>query len=167
VRGFTARLKACSTLDLEMLIRPATAADLPAIRALEQAAETAAHWSARDYDSLFAPDAPKRLALVAEEHGRLCAFIIANCATNDWEIENVVVAPTFRHQGIATQLIRQIVQRAQAVHATSVLLEVRESNLAARQLYTKAGFTEAGRRPGYYRNPAEDALILKISMPNL
>lgn len=150
-----------------MLLRPATPADMPAIRALEQSAETAAHWSARDYDALFAPGAPERLAFVAEEHGQLTAFIIANCATHDWEIENVVVDPRYRHQGIATQLIRHIVQRAQAVHATSVLLEVRESNLAARQLYRKVGFIESGRRPGYYRNPSEDALLLKFSPDNL
>ena len=152
---------------LTVLVRPATAADLPAIRALEQSAETAAHWSPRDYDTLFAPDSPKRLALVVEQADQLCAFVIAGCGPDDWEIENLVVDPKYRHQGIATQLIRQIVQRAQAVHATSVLLEVRESNLAARQLYTKAGFTEAGRRPGYYRDPSEDALLLKFSPDNL
>jgi ribosomal-protein-alanine N-acetyltransferase len=150
-----------------MLLRPATPADLPAIRALEQSAETAAHWSARDYEALFASDAPKRLALVAEEQSEFCAFIIANCATDDWEIENLVVDPKYRHQGIATQLVREVVQRAQAVHATSVLLEVRESNLAARQLYRKAGFIEAGRRPDYYRDPPEDALLLEFSPDNL
>lgn len=150
-----------------MLLRPATPADVPAIRALEQGAETAAHWSTRDYDALFAPDAPKRLALVTEDHGQLCAFIVANCATDDWEIENVVVDRAHRRRGIASELVRQIVQRAQAAHATSVLLEVRESNLAARQLYSKLGFSEIGRRAAYYKNPPEDALLLRFFTQNL
>jgi [ribosomal protein S18]-alanine N-acetyltransferase len=47
---------------------------------------------------------------------------------------------------------------------TSVLLEVRPSNTAARRLYEKMGFSEAGRRPAYYREPQEDALLLKISI---
>ena len=150
-----------------MLIRPATAADIPTIRVLEQSADTAAHWSARDYDALFAHEAPKRLALVGEEQGAICAFIIAACGPDDWEIENVVVDPAHRHRGIASELIRQIVQRAQAVHATSVLLEVRDSNLAARQLYSQLGFTEIGRRPAYYGTPTEDARLLRFSTQNL
>ena len=150
-----------------MLIRPATRDDIAAIRALERSADTAAHWSARDYDTLFAPEAPKRLALVAEENCRPCAFAIAQCGVDDWEIENVVVDHARRRQGIAFELVRQIVQRAQKVHATSVLLEVRESNIAARQLYLKLGFTEFGRRQAYYRNPPEDALLLRFSTDKL
>jgi ribosomal-protein-alanine N-acetyltransferase len=48
--------------------------------------------------------------------------------------------------------------------ATSVLLEVRESNLAARQLYEKMGFSALARRAAYYREPSEDGLVLRISI---
>ena len=150
-----------------MLIRPATADDVPLMHALEQQSEGAAHWAEREYDALFAPDTPPRVALVAvSESGitQLHGFVIARCAAGDWEIENVVVAGENRRCGIATELIRELLTRAHVGGATSVLLEVRESNLAARRLYERLGFSQQGRRRNYYREPKEDALLLRISI---
>ncbi len=150
-----------------MLIRPATADDVPLMRALEQQSEGAAHWAKREYDALFAPDAPSRIALVAtNESGdtQLYGFVIARCAVGDWEIENVVVAQAHRRLGIGTKLTRALLTQAHVGGATSVLLEVRESNLAARRLYETLGFSQQGRRSNYYREPKEDALLLRISV---
>jgi [ribosomal protein S18]-alanine N-acetyltransferase len=147
-----------------MLIRRATPADIPHMRSLEQQAETAAHWAEREYGALFAPDAPKRLALIAGEGDDVGGFLIARCDLDEWELENVVVAPDRRRSGIGGQLVVALLHQAAKAGATSVLLEVRESNQAARQLYKKFGFVEAGRRPRYYESPAEDALLLKYSV---
>lgn len=150
-----------------MLIRQATPDDLPAIRNLEKQAETAAHWAEREYDALFAAEAPRRIALVATEAAgahRVHGFVIARCASEDWEIENVVVAADQRRGGIASGLIRDLLQRAHQQGAASVLLEVRESNVAARQLYEKLGFSAVARRAAYYREPSEDGLVLRISI---
>ena len=138
-----------------VLIRPATPSDIPLIRELEQQSETAAHWAERDYDALFAPEAPKRVALVAAEEGgrEIYGFAVARCGADEWEIENVVVAVGQRRRGIGSRLVRQILQAARDSGAGSVLLEVRESNVAARQLYEKLGFIETGRRASYYREP--------------
>ncbi len=153
-----------------MLIRPATPDDVPSIRALEQQTETAAHWAEREYEALFAADAPARLTLVAiaeEESARVIGFAIARCATDEWEIENVVVVREKRRQGVGIKIIRKMLLKAQAAGATSVLLEVRESNLAARRLYEKLGFSQQGRRSNYYKNPEEDALLLSFFVTNL
>lgn len=147
-----------------MLIRPASPADIPHMRALEQQSETAAHWAEREYDALFAPEAPKRLALIADEDGAVGGFLIARCDLDEWELENIVVAPDRRHGGIGGQLVGALLHQATESGATSVLLEVRESNQPARQLYKKFGFLEAGRRPNYYASPAEDALLVKYSV---
>ena len=93
--------------------------------------------------------------------------MIARCATCEWEIENVVVAREKRKRGIGIQLIQEVLLKAQSAGATSVLLEVRESNLAARRLYEKLGFSQQGRRSNYYHNPEEDALLLSFSVTNL
>ena len=149
-----------------MLIRAATADDVTSIRALEQQAENAAHWAEREYAALFAADAPTRIALVAVNESDLTqphGLVIARCASDDWEIENLVVTRTHQRLGIGTMLIRDLQVRAHVGGATSVLLEVRESNLAARRLYEKLGFSEQGRRRNYYREPTEDALLLRIS----
>jgi [ribosomal protein S18]-alanine N-acetyltransferase len=150
-----------------VLIRPANDDDVPSIRALELQAENAAHWAEREYEALFAPDAPARIALVAyDEAGSgvvpIHGFLIAQCALGGWEIENVVVTPARRRCGIGTSLIQQLLLRARKQGATSVLLEVRESNRAARRLYEKIGFSEQGRRRDYYKEPLEDALVLRI-----
>jgi [ribosomal protein S18]-alanine N-acetyltransferase len=150
-----------------VLIRAAIPDDLPCIRALEQQADTAAHWAEREYDALFAADAPARIALVGvgeSNTAQVNGFVIARCGPDEWEIENVVVGREHQRLGIATNLIRQLVLRAHTSGATSVLLEVRESNLAARRLYEKLGFSERGRRSNYYRDPPEDALLLQISL---
>ena len=76
----------------------------------------------------------------------------------------MVVGEQHRQLGIGTQLIQELLLRARTSGATSVLLEVRESNLAARRFYEKLGFSEQGRRKGYYQNPREDALILQKSI---
>jgi [ribosomal protein S18]-alanine N-acetyltransferase len=151
-----------------VLIRAATPEDLPYVRALERQADTAAHWAEREYEALFAADAPARIALVAIDESNTAqvnGFVIAHCALDDWEIENVVVGREHQRLGIATRLIQELVQQAHTSGATSVLLEVRESNHAARRLYEKLGFSERGRRSNYYRDPPDDALLLQISVP--
>ena len=148
-------------------IRHATPEDLPLIRELEQQCATAAHWGEREYTALFTADAPKRMALVVtgDEVGpAIHGFVIARCTLDEWEIENVVVSPELRRRGIASSLVGEILREARRAGAASVLLEVRESNSAARQLYERLGFSGAGRRPGYYRDPVEDALVLRISI---
>jgi ribosomal-protein-alanine acetyltransferase len=153
-----------------VLIRPATPDDVPLMRALERQTETAAHWAEREYDALFAAEAPPRVTLVATSEadaGRVIGFVIARCATAEWEIENVVVTPEKRNRGLGSKIIRELLLQAQSAGATSVLLEVRESNLVARRLYEKLGFSQHGRRSNYYQGPEEDALLLCFSMTNL
>jgi len=150
-----------------VLVRSAIPDDIPTIRALEQQAESAAHWAEREYDALFAPDAPTRIALIAVDEadiGHVRGFVIARCALDDWEIENVVVVREAQQLGVGTKLIRELLRRAHAAGVISVLLEVRESNLAARKLYERLGFSSEGRRRNYYHEPMEDALLLRISV---
>ncbi len=150
-----------------MLIRPAVPQDIPQIMSLAAESETAAHWSAREYDALFAPEAPKRVALVACEESQpevATGFVITRSGDDEWEIENVVVDPKLRRKGIGRLLIQELLRSAREADAADVFLEVRESNMAARALYDDAGFKEEGRRRAYYQNPEEDALVLRKSL---
>ena len=103
----------------------------------------------------------------SEADSAVLGFAIARCATAEWEIENVVVVPEKRRRGVGIKIIRELLLQAQIAGATSVLLEVRESNMAARRLYEKLGFSQQGRRSSYYREPEEDALLLCFSIANL
>jgi ribosomal-protein-alanine N-acetyltransferase len=150
-----------------MVIREATLADIPRLLALAEASETAAHWSAPQYEAIFTSDSPPRRLLVAVEGGAravIIGFAVAHCIGDEWEVENIVVAAHCRRQGIAQQLMQLLTSRARFARATSIFLEVRESNLPARQLYAMLGFTECARRAGYYTNPLEDALVLRLEL---
>ncbi len=142
-------------------IRAATVADLPAMMALEKRAATAAHWSAEQYEALFASD-PGRLALIMEEESELRGFVIARVVAEDWEIENIAIAGLARRRGLGTRLLGELLDLARAKGAVAIFLEVRESNRAARALYEKWAFLESGRRRGYYQDPGEDAILYRI-----
>jgi ribosomal-protein-alanine acetyltransferase len=143
---------------MPVAIRSAALNDVPAIVALEGQAQSAAHWNSAAYKELV----NSGVVLVAEETGKLCGFVCAKPVVCEWEIENIVVAADFLRRGVATELLRQLIQRAKREAASVIQLEVRDSNLPARALYLKHGFREAGRRRGYYNSPVEDAILYSL-----
>jgi len=147
---------------MPVAIRSAALNDVPAILAIERQAPGAAHWTSEQYTKLVAGG----VVLVAEpatgEAGKLCGFVCAKTVAGEWEIENVVVSAGFLRRGIANELLRALIQRAKSEAASAILLEVRESNPPARGLYEKNGFRQVGRRPAYYRNPVEDAILYAL-----
>jgi len=147
-----------------MTIRPAKSADVPRLMEIEREADTAAHWREDDYAAMFSAKSVKRVVLVAEERKNVLAFVVAQTATDEWEIENVVVALEARRRRLASRLIERLLDLGAAGGAISVVLEVRESNVAARGLYGRSGFVEVGRRKGYYSNPDDDAVLYRLDV---
>ena len=99
--------------------------------------------------------------LVAEEEGRLAGYVGSQTVCNETDMMNVAVHPDFRRRGIAEALVNALVEELKAMESHCLTLEVRASNAPAIALYEKLGFAEIGRRKNYYRNPREDALILR------
>jgi len=147
-------------------IRLARAEEIDLLLQFERQSPTAAHWPRAHYEAIFQPDAPSRLGLIAESGG-LQGFVVAQTAGPEWELENLVVAPAARRQGVGTQLLRSLLQEARQRHAPAVLLEVRASNVAARALYGSCGFLEMGVRPRYYQQPQEDAVICRCNLAKI
>ena len=149
-------------------VRPALDSDLNRILEIERATPTAAHWPQSDYESALAAASPRRLLLVVECDAQVEGFLVARSLlvtepVTEWEIENVVVAETARRRGLGlalvTALLEQIRLHKPPNDHLAVYLEVRESNLAARQLYEKSGFRLDNRRRAYYQLPQEDAVV--------
>src|SRR5271154_897573 len=113
---------------MPVAIRSARLNDVPAILALERQSSDAAHWTSEQYRTLVGSG----VILIAEDSGALCGFVCARAVAGDWEIENVAVAAEFLRRGIANQLVGELIRRAKSQVAAAMLLEVRESNRAAR-----------------------------------
>jgi ribosomal-protein-alanine N-acetyltransferase len=75
-------------------------------------------------------------------------------------INNLAVVPECRRRGVATAQLGRVMDEAARFGIRRTMLEVRQSNAPARQLYEKFGFVVAGTRSKYYTNPIEDALVL-------
>lgn len=140
---------------MQPTIRSATLDDLPLILAIEKQAASAAHWPSEEYEKLMRTG----VVLVSEQAGKMCGFVCVKAVAGEWEIENIVVAGEFLRQGTGGRLMQALIKHAVQLRVSRILLEVRESNHAARKLYEIHGFREVGRRPSYYNNPREDALL--------
>ncbi|HXR17655.1 MAG TPA: ribosomal protein S18-alanine N-acetyltransferase [Terriglobales bacterium] len=149
-----------------MRIRRAILADVPAILTLEKRAATAAHWSVQQYETAILGEAPARVVLIVEDQGTgLQGFIVGKFLQQEWEIENMIVAEHVQRRGLGSRLLREFLDLARGQGAQAVFLEVRESNAAARRLYEKCAFVESGRRKVYYREPDEDAIVYRATLP--
>ena len=99
--------------------------------------------------------------LVAIEDDQLVGYVGSQTVLGWTDMMNLAVSPEYRRQGIGEELVKQLMSRLRSKEASRLTLEVRASNDPAITLYSKLGFVEVGRRPNYYRNPKEDALILR------
>ena len=79
---------------------------------------------------------------------------------DECHITNVAVLPEYRKNKIASMLIEKMVNICKCSEIVNMTLEVRESNIAAINLYKKFGFFSVGKRPKYYQIPTEDAVIM-------
>ena len=77
-------------------------------------------------------------------------------------VSNVAVDPEYQHQGVATRLLIELLDRAREHGSTAVTLEARAANKRAHRLYSRLGFQPLGITPDYYTEPSEDALVMSI-----
>jgi [ribosomal protein S18]-alanine N-acetyltransferase len=139
--------------------RIASSADLDGVVALEDASfnnPTPRGWYEKELER---PDVCFVYVLRTDDHpvAGFCAFWLV---AEQVHINNLAILPELRCRGLGSQLIDAIIAEAGRLGAEMLTLEVRQSNEAARRLYQRAGFLQAGIRQSYYTNPVEDALIL-------
>jgi len=91
----------------------------------------------------------------------LLGYVVALVLGEEGEIADLAVAPAARRRGVGAMLLDRVAVESGYLGLRSLYLEVRESNVAARALYESRDFLPVGRRRAYYRNPTEDALLLR------
>lgn len=119
-------------------------------------------WEARALAGLLA--SPGAFAFLAADNG----FILVRAAGGEAEILTLAVTPEARRHGAGKALVVAAATHAQSLDASALFLEVAVGNDAARALYRRLGFVEAGMRKGYYAARGaepEDALILRSNLP--
>ncbi|MCK3882105.1 ribosomal protein S18-alanine N-acetyltransferase [Streptococcus suis] len=103
--------------------------------------------------SMASQDEDYYLAYKGQE---LVGFLAVQTVLDEMEILQIAVRADFQRLGIASQLMAAVMD-----WEGDIFLEVRESNSAAQALYTRQHFTKIGKRKDYYRNPVEDAVMMK------
>lgn len=143
-------------------VRAAVEGDLHAIHAIERAS-FGDPWSLEGFRDLL--DHPRaKLEVAVGAGGEVLGYAVAWYVADESEIANIAVARHARRRGVGALLLDRILHAAAAFGATTVFLEVRESNTGARELYEARQFEVVGRRVKYYREPEEDALIMRRTL---
>ncbi len=143
-------------MAVNAILRAAIDDDVPALAEVERLAFAVPNWP---------PDTFLRYdCTVAEVDGRIVGFLVSrqifaggSTTPTEREILNLAVMPAYRRLGIATRLLH-----SEFRNKAIFLLEVRESNLAAKALYESLGFVEISRRQGYYDHPPETAIVMRL-----
>ncbi len=151
------------TLDsTSIVIRPLGYADLPQVMAIERRSFPTP-WSLAMF--VLELSKPSGVCLAAVDRnaggrrdGAIAGYLICSRYDRVWHLMNIAVDPAARRRGIATQLLREMLERAGS--DAPYTLEVRTSNAPAITLYEGFGFRPAGTRPRYYADTGEDALIM-------
>lgn len=142
---------------MNLIIRVARPEDSDVLAQIEQDCFSDPSWKA--------PDFSQYPCLVAELEGRVVGFLVTHTVYSgepshppEEEVLNLAVVPVARRLGIATALLQYAIRPN-----TRYFLEVRESNTSALNLYKRLGFIESGRRPNYYDNPPETAIVMSLN----
>ncbi len=143
---------------MEYKIEKMTKAQVPQIAALEKVCFSDP-WSENSVASEL--DNPLSLWLAATQGEKVLGYVGSQSVLGEADMMNLAVDPAARRLGLGRAIVEALVAELRDNEVHSLTLEVRASNLPAQRLYESLGFLQVGRRPNYYLEPKEDALILR------
>lgn len=139
---------------------PMHLADLDEVMAIEQAVYSHP-WTRKNFDDTISN---RDFAWVARHRdGELLGYFVHMVVMDESHLLTIAVKESVQRQGLGRFLLQKLIEHARLMELKSVLLEVRQSNIRALDLYEALGFVEIGRRKNYYQltqQLREDALIL-------
>ena len=145
-----------------MIVRPAGTPDLAAIQDLERQCMLRP-WSAAHIEQELR--SPNCLSLLVEtESGVIVGYGLFRVLPPEAEVLRIGVHPENRKRGAGAMVLHAALAELAAAGVQRVFLEVRPSNEAAGRLYQRFGFVAYAQRPGYYREPAEHAQLMHLSI---
>jgi len=145
---------------MNIIIRKMTVEDIPAVVALDLMSFSLP-WPERSFRFELTNN-PASRCWVAEVDGRLIGMIVNWLLVDEVHVATLAIHPDFRRQGIAKKLLTHSLRYMIGEGAISSFLEVRESNIAAQEMYRRFGYVESGRRRRYYKDNDEDAILMTL-----
>jgi ribosomal-protein-alanine N-acetyltransferase len=148
-------------------VRRMTPADLDQVIEIAASLKAAPDWPRTAYLMAMDPAAARpRIALVAEDSvsKTVAGFAVASLLASQAELETIAVAAAAQRHGLARRIFVALAAELALAEITEILLEVRASNQPALGLYRQLGFVETGRRPRYYHDPVEDAVLMHLQL---
>lgn len=151
-------------MNADVRVRRMRKGDLDEVMAIAASLKDAPHWARAAYVAAVDEGAtPRRVALVAEG-GAILGFAVASTVGPEGELESIAVRAEEQGHGIGKFIFSVLVEELKAAGVGEVLLEVRASNDLALGFYRSQGWNEAGRRPRYYADPEEDAVLMRMNL---
>jgi [ribosomal protein S18]-alanine N-acetyltransferase len=141
-----------------------TAADMDAVLALDLALFGEEAWSRQMLMGELGQQPASRFYLVAEDAGTLVGYAGLLAAGGQGDVLPIAVDAARWGQGVASELLRQLLAEAKRRECTEVFLEVRADNTRAQRLYRWWGFAEIGIRRGYYQPSGMDAIMMRLDL---
>ena len=156
-----------SEMGAGVRVRRMEAGDIDGVMEIAAKTDHAPRWGRAAYEAAVdAGNQPRRVALVAERDGRaLAGFVVAAILPgSEAELESIVTAVPHQRRGVAREMFAVLKPELRRQGVREVMLEVREANHSAQGFYRFLGFKEDGRRMGYYVDPVEDAVLMRVSL---
>lgn len=142
-----------------MIIRRMSAADIPFAAEIERLCFVHP-WSEQSINEEMSKE--NSVFLMAFEDETPIGYVGLSTVLDEGYMGNLGVIENYRRKGIGRALMNELINECKAMDSAFVTLEVRASNTPAVKLYESLGFTEAGRRKNYYKEPLEDAILMTL-----
>src|ERR1044071_8246105 len=146
---------------MKLTIRKMTLEDVPSVIDLDQKSFRLP-WPERSFRFELSAN-PASRCWVAELDGKIVGTIVVWLIIDEAHVATIATHPDFRRRGIGTRLLAYALRHLIEEGARSSFLEVRESNTGAQEMYRKFGYEATGRRPHYYRDNNEDAILMNLA----
>ena len=140
-----------------LIYREVQKKDVPAISRIENISFSQP-WSKKGISDFIKQN--NSICIVAEEFGKVVGYVGLYHVMEEGNITNLAVLPGYKRIGVGENLMRFLIDKVKDMGIKGITLEVRESNEAAINLYTKLGFDSIGIRKRFYEKPVEDAIIM-------
>ena len=148
-------------IDMELVIREAQVTDIADMVFIEEECFSTP-WSRKSFAESLS-HTPWHF-FVAVYNGKIVGYGGVYLILDEGQISNIATLPAFRGKGIGRAVLEEIIKLCRAEGCEKITLELRESNSVARALYESCGFTQVGKRPNFYSNPQETAILMDKSL---